>query len=362
MQSKRMTINPISSVEQINKLKISIVYEPVSNAWGGGNQFLKALKKQFSLDGCYENSIRDADVLIFNSHHNLNEMLRLRIKYPNKIFIHRIDGPIVNYRGGSNVLDLLIYKFNSFISHGTVFQSRYSKNSSFNLGMKHPLHMSTIFNAPDPNLFNKRGKCEFLLNRKTKIIAVSWSANIRKGFDVYKWIDNNLDFSRFDFVFVGNSPIHFNNIQQIKPLNSQDLAVLLKNSDIYITASQKDPCSNSLIEALHCGLPSIVLEDGGHPEIVNNKHCTFNGVEGLLGVIDDVVNNYHHYQKQIELPSMQDVAKLYYNFSEHVFRSCKTPSSLDILKVMQIRLYLFFYRSKYLISSLRQKIFNKIGL
>jgi len=93
---------------------------------------------------------------------------------------------------------------------------------------------------------------------KVKLIASSWSNNWRKGFDIYRFLDENLDFSKYEMTFVGNSPVKFKNIKQIPPVESRDLAELLRTHHIYITASQNDPCSNSLIEALSCVICIII--------------------------------------------------------------------------------------------------------
>ena len=50
--------------------------------------------------------------------------------------------------------------------------------------------------------------------------------------------------------------------------------------------SQDDPCSNSLIEALHCGLPAIVLNSGGHPEIIGNAGVKFKNRKEIIEAIE----------------------------------------------------------------------------
>lgn len=168
--------------------------------------------------------------------------------------------------------------FNKLFVDGIIFQSNWRKKNNkkyFGISTKYE---TVVRNAPDNKIFNKVGKKVFNPKEKIKLIATSWSSNWRKGFDIYKFLDENLDFSKYEMTFVGNSPIIFKNIKWIKPVPSKKLAEILKQNDVYITASQNDPCSNSLIEALSCGVPAVALNDGGHPEwlacIIHLQDCT----------------------------------------------------------------------------------------
>src|SRR3990167_9624991 len=91
-------------------------------------------------------------------------------------------------------------------------------------------------NSSDPDIFfpyiNK------VKNNKIKLIASSWSNNIKKGFDWYKLLDERLDFTKYEMMFVGRSPIVFKNIKHIEPLNSIDLSNLLRTCDIMINCSK----------------------------------------------------------------------------------------------------------------------------
>ena len=185
--------------------------------------------------------------------------------------------------------------------------------------MKKNSNNTVIINAPDPKIFNRENRIKFERNRKTRVIATSWSANWRKGFDIYQYLDENLDFSKYEMTFVGNSPVKFKNIKCIKPLDSRRLAEQLKQQDIFITASKKDPCSNSLIEALHCGLPAIALNDGGHPEIIGKGGEVFVSNKDVIKKIEIVTKNYHYYQDQIRLQNIDAAGETYYQFIKSIF-------------------------------------------
>jgi glycosyltransferase involved in cell wall biosynthesis len=89
------------------------------------------------------------------------------------------------------------------------------------------------------------------------------------------------------------------------------LAEILRGQDIYITASENDPCSNSLIEGMACGLPAIYRNSGGHPELVKSAGLPFNSHEEIPGLITDVMNNYDGYVNNINVNSITDIAHQY---------------------------------------------------
>lgn len=300
-------------------MKIHIIFELQKGATGGGNQFLKAIRKYFIKIDAYTENVSEANIVLFNSYQFIYELLTVKQQLPNKIFVHRIDGPIRLYNSMDDRRDFVTNSTNKFIADATIFQSNWSKSKNLEMGIKRNRFETTILNAPHQNFFNRNNKTEFNKNRKIKLIATSWSDNIKKGFDTYKWLDENLDYDKYEMTFVGNSPIKFKNIIYKQPMNSEELAKELKLNDIFITASEKDPCSNSLIEALHCGLPSIGLSDGGHTEIIGNGGELFQEKDDILVLLDKIIDNYEEYQQKIYLPKMDDVGNNYYKFLEGIY-------------------------------------------
>jgi glycosyltransferase involved in cell wall biosynthesis len=342
-------------------MKISILYKFVEGPWGGTNQFLKALKKEFISQRVYEENPRRAEVILFNSYPLRSEfffsqILNLKQKLPDKIIILRLNGPISLYRGKDKEVDKIIALFNSLFVDGIIFQSNWCKKQNkkfFGISAKYE---TVIHNAPDKKIFNKEGKNSDLSDNKIRLIATSWSSNWRKGFEVYKYLDENLDGAKHEMTFVGNSPVEFKKIKWIKPVFPEELAKLLKEHDIYITASQKDPCSNSLIEALSCGLPAVCLNDGGHPELLQKAGELFHGKEDIMEKIEKVVKNYQNYQAQINDFSIKKTAQAYYEFAKKIYDdTCEgryKPKQVNLLTKIG------FYKMKIMI--LRWKILNKI--
>jgi glycosyltransferase involved in cell wall biosynthesis len=302
-------------------MKIHIIFPFQKGPYGGGNQFLKALRNEFRKTEVYTDDPAQADAFLFNSFQNLRQALKYKKKYPDKIFVHRVDGPISLYRNSRNPsIDRLIFEVNNCIADATIFQSNFSLQANKDLGMNFNQPAKKIFNAPDNSIFhpNSRSDPDFE-NRKLKLISTSWSSNPMKGFDVYQYLDKNLDFSKYEYLFVGNSPVEFDNVQQLPPQDSAAIADLLRNSDMYITASKKDPCSNSLIEALSCGLPAIVRNDGGHPELIGRGGEKFENPAEIVEKIEKIRHDYNQYANNLPVFDLSDTAGQYSDFIEDVF-------------------------------------------
>ncbi len=291
---------------------LSIFHEFEPPPTGGGHQFLRAFWRQVEAKGLrVENNqiSRTTQACLLNSF-NFSETRLSVTRRKSVLFVHRVDGPIDVYRGRDDGVDKNIHTVNLKFADKTIFQSQYSLEKHLALGMefKHP---TIILNAADPEIFHSHRRVKFSLNRKTRLIASSWSDNVHKGAAVYQWLDENLDWERFEMTFVGRSPAAFKNIRMIPAVDSYRMAELFREHDIYITASKNDPCSNSLIEALTCGLPAVYLQSGGHPEIVKQAGIGFEAADQIPGLLGQVADRYEALQSRISTPSIMEVSEQY---------------------------------------------------
>jgi len=303
-------------------MKIHILYEMQDGAWGGGNQFQKALRGYLQERDAYAEEIEKTDAIFTNSHHwgkNLWEVFKLKRYNPKLVIIHRVDGPIsvVRAQSQSMMVDMAIIRFNDFFADGTIFQSKWSKRQCFSIGMNHQKPNVVVLNAPDPEIFYTATRSQ-KQNYKIRLMASSWSGNWRKGFDIYQYLDENLDFSRYEVTFVGNSPVTFKNIVQKAPLPSQELADELRRHDFYITGSIDDPCSNSLIEAMHCGLIPIARNSGGHPEIIRKTGVLYEGVKDVISKIEHAVRRQDVMRSTLCPPTLNEVGAAYMEFAKRI--------------------------------------------
>lgn len=291
---------------------LSIFHEFTPPPSGGGHQFLRALWREAEARGLRveNNTISPRTYACLMNSFNFSVSRLKRQQRKNVLCVHRVDGPVDVYRGNQQGVDRNIWHVNQDFAAKTIFQSQYSLEKHLELGLefRNPI---IIPNAADPLLFHPRGRIDFSTNRKIRIIAASWSDNMNKGAPIYQWLDEYLDWSNYEFTFVGRSPVRFRNIRMIPPVDSQGMAELFRQHDIYLTASRNDPCSNSLIEALSCGLPAIFLKSGGHPEIVREAGFGFNEADEIPALLERLVNEYEFRRGNISHLSLGVVCSKY---------------------------------------------------
>src|SRR5262249_18058254 len=97
-----------------------------------------------------------------------------------------------------------------------------------------------IHNPCDPGIFTATGRAPFSRDRKVRLICSSWSDNPRKGGPTYRWLEQQLDWSRYEFTFVGNTSVPFERIRRLPPLSSRELAQELRCHDVFVTATEHD--------------------------------------------------------------------------------------------------------------------------
>jgi glycosyltransferase involved in cell wall biosynthesis len=290
---------------------VAIFHEFHPPPYGGGNQFLLALRGELERRGLTVEANRVSGrtpVCLYNSFNF--EFARLRRFARDDVrMVHRVDGPIGVYRGFDDGTDRRIVEINE-LADATILQSRYSVDKHRELGLilRDPI---VIPNTVDPAIFHPSTAREPLEGRRLRVIASSWSDNPRKGGEILAWLDRNLDFEMFELTFAGRTQQKFERIRVVDPLPSQALADLLRTQDLYLAPSRDDPCSNALLEALACGLPAAFLRSGGHPELVGEAGIGFQEAEEVPGALSRLAQEYEQRRAKIRVPALSDVADRY---------------------------------------------------
>lgn len=300
---------------------------------GGGNQFLRALRNELKRRGVYTPDGRGSDIVIFNSFQNIPRTLKLRQANPNAIFIHRVDGPIRLYNRLDDPRDELVIRANALISDATIFQSKWSYQANIELGWPIVGPATTIGNAADPEIFRPRERRS--PGQPLRVIAASWSSNANKGYDVYTWFDTYADQRKYQLTLAGNTPVAFKNVRTLGALTSAALAVELVKNDVYLTASRRDPCSNSLVEALTVGLPAVAFNDGGHPELVAEGGFLFEHPAQIPEMLDQIATNYDVFRARIRIPTISEIADAYIDFAREL-QAQRVRGMLPIKKLGRI--------------------------
>lgn len=291
---------------------IALFHEFAPAPAGGGHQFLRALKREWERRGLRVevNSIsKTTRACLLNSFNFDAERFRYLRRAGCRI-VHRVDGPLATYRGFDDGTDLRIAEWNLEFAQATILQSAFSLRAHAERGLvlRDPI---VVPNAADPEIFHPPVRWDELRGRKLRVVSTSWSDNPNKGADVYAWLDRNLNFDRVDYTFVGRLPAELKNVRVLPPMPSRKLAELLRKQDVYLTASRNDPCSNSLVEALACGLPAIYLNSGGHPEIAGESGLAFERAEEIPALLERLAAEIVDYRGKNRVSRITDVAERY---------------------------------------------------
>lgn len=343
------------TTEQMTQLStIGIWHDFHPPPWGGGNQFLLALRhglqewnnmtvlvKSHAENGQVPttksqaaNSASQAQVLLANSitfKGDTSILEHLKVKN-NLALVHRVDGPYFSTRYGRSLQDIntssamtrsidipeedrKTKQINRHFACATVFQSKWSleANSKIGLNLRNPV---VIPNTVDPSIFYPLTPHVGLSpSRKVRIVATSHSSNNRKGFDTLLWVDTHLDWSRYEMMYMGGIPkVGFEpkHISILPPGDSQGVAEFLRSGDVYLAPSRDEPASNAVMEALACGLPVLYQEGSSHGDLVGRAGRGFSGPgPQLLKALDEIVEIYDDLVHAIRVPSMKDVSRQY---------------------------------------------------
>jgi len=282
---------------------------------GGGHQALRALVRE-----CRRRGIRvelggissTTRACLFNSFNfEFARLERFAARRPDGCrMVHRVGAVTTLYRGWDDGTDARVGDLNRRVADATLAISQATVDMYRKIGIE-LVDPHVVHNPVDPATFHPEGRDRFDRDRKIRLIASSWSDNPRKGGPVYRWLESQLDWDRFEFTYVGNSAEAFDRIRQVPPLPSDELATLLREHDVFVTATQNDAYSNALVEALSCGLPALYLASGGSAEAVKDAGFGFTDREELPELLDRLVDEYEERQAAIDLPSLDEIVDGY---------------------------------------------------
>ena len=303
--------------------------------WGGGNQFLIALVKEFRRRKIrvVENEIvNDVRLYMANAVTFQVNAFRKAMGRSNQTLklVHRLDGPYYSARYNRDPHidagkpwrareDEQVYRINEELACASIFQSQWSYNMNIMLGYKPRGILRIVNNAVDEDIFHPRGRIPWgdKYNSKNlykvRLMASSWSSGQRKGFQTFKWMDDHLDWTKFEFTFSGSLPkgVTFKHITALPPVSSEKLASILRAHHVFIAASHLEPCSNALVEALASGMPALFQSGSGHAELVKRGGLSYDDPEEIPDLLEQLIENYEEFQRNIRVTSISDAADMY---------------------------------------------------
>lgn len=281
---------------------------------GGANQSLRALVSECERRGVVVGTnvmTRHARSCLFNSFNfDIDRLRRVRQHAEGVRMVHRVGAVTSLYRGFDDGTDAFVAAVNHELADLTIAISQATIDMYRSIGIE-LVSPRVVYNPCDPAIFHPLGRVPFRRDRKTRIVAASWSPNAKKGGPVYRWLEDNLDWSRFELTFVGNVASDFTRLRRLPALPSFELAELFRTHDVFLTATENDAYSNALVEALSCGLPAVYLESGGSAEAVKQAGFGFREREEIPTLLDRLVEQYEERQAMISLPSLVEVVDDY---------------------------------------------------
>jgi glycosyltransferase involved in cell wall biosynthesis len=281
---------------------------------GGGHQALRAFVRECRRRGLdVQTNVLSPNTraCLFNSFNF--DAARLRFfadRTPGARMVHRVGAATSLYRGGDDGTDARVAAVNRDLASATIAISQATIDMYRSIGIE-LVEPNVVHNPCDSEIFHPGGRVQFSRSRKARVVACSWSANPLKGGPTYRWLEDHLDWSRYELTFVGNSSTEFSRLRHLPPMPSRELAGFLRTQDVFLTATVNDAYSNALVEALSCGLPAVYLESGGSGEAVKDAGFGFLDREEIPGLLDRLVDEYEERQARISLPTLVEIVDRY---------------------------------------------------
>lgn len=243
---------------------------------GGGNNFLRILNENLRKSGHNSSKARFSTTILISSHHNIIRNLITKLMFPQKKFIIRIDGKSSLHRS-SIYWDRLVEWQAKYLADSIIYQSEWSRNIWKDRLKTLNKPSIVILNSCDSEIFYPR-KQNNRLEPEIRIISSANSSNKNKGMkEIYKLdallaktMNKRYSINIFGFG-VTSKQFHPNNIILNPIIEQRALANEIRKSDIFFAPFIKDSCSNSIIEALACGVPVLALNSGANGELVNEN-------------------------------------------------------------------------------------------
>ncbi len=203
------------------------------------------------------------------------------------IVVHRVDGVPELTRGHRTVADDVQPAVNRLADY-TIFQTEFCRTSFYEHGGDASKRSRIVNNGTDPTVFFPALDTPSL-GGGFRLVAASWSPNRRKGFATLAALSK---VPRLKVTFAGNwcPEIHPEKVELAGVLKPNELARLMRSAHALVHAAWNEPCSNTIVEAMACGLPIIYRDSGGSAELVG--HCGIPLGDDLGETVASLTDNY----------------------------------------------------------------------
>lgn len=240
---------------------------------GGPSGFLKKLRVTFDEQKYVKTG------LCFNPTVTCNLFANRAYKFWLKPFVFRVDGII--YDSALNCKEryaLNNYNFRGLnTAKGVIFQSQFSKKLVESILKIKPEKSTIIINGTDLTRFspqgdNMRKQLNIPEDAFVFVTSAKWRkhkrlSNAVKAFQLFSQQVESISY----LIVIGNTDEKVNdpNIIYLDYIPNNQFPKYLRTGNCYLFLSWLDPCPNSVVEAIACGLPVICSNQGGTREIVD---------------------------------------------------------------------------------------------
>ena len=295
-------------------MKIAIGMNLQKGAFGGGNQFGKALSEFLTsknIDVVFNLKERDIDIILLTETRkwlkscafDMTDVAKYLLKKPDTLIVFRVNECDERKSAKIKLLNRLIIE-GVKLADKVVFISGWLKNLFISKSLSFIEKSLIIYNGADTTIFNSTGYKKWNREKTLRIVTHHWGGGWFKGFDVYLKLDELIGEkykNKVCFTFIGNIPknVKFQNTEIIPPKNGKNLADEIKKNHIYLTASINEPAGMHHIEGALCGLPLLYRNSGALPEYCNRYGISFNGVQDFEEKLEEMIERYDYFVEKV---------------------------------------------------------------
>ena len=285
---------------------------PVSGPWGGGNQWLVQLVSHLRTSG-YEvifDLRGEVDCIVVGNVRGISfgrdDIAEYRRRCPTVRCLHCIQDNDLHREDGN--VDVALAEVDT-VADFTVFVSDWLRAHHAERWFDSSRPHSVIHHAADPAIFHPVRSTPMTPGGTMRIVTHHWSAHRRKGFDVYAEVDRLIaagELPDTELWMMGRWPkdIEWKAARTIPPRVGPEVASVLREAHVYLTASRFESCGMHVLEGAQCGLPVLYhVDGGGYVEIASRFGIALR--DDIVGTIGDMREQYPDLRRRVllEAPS-----------------------------------------------------------
>jgi glycosyltransferase involved in cell wall biosynthesis len=315
---------------------VAINMKPNKGPWGGASSFIWQLHRYLvnrGFDVVYSLS-KQVDVIVLidprtgpaDRCFGVEEIKSYQDKQPDVKVIHRVNE--CDQRKSTDFMDAVLERANR-VADFTVFISDWLFRYHADRWFDDRRAWTVIYNGADPRVFFPARRPPQDAGSALRIVTHHWSSHHMKGFPVYAELDGLIQQGVIEDVelwVAGRWPsdLTWHTARLFPPTKGMALAGILRQCDIYITASLWEPGGMHHVEGAQCGLPVLYHEDGGG---IVDMCCRYG-----VAFRDDLVAAFEHVRKDMpelrrkvfqHMPSGDQMVHDYANIIQRLVAGCE---------------------------------------